>query len=310
MIYRRLIFSGLLLAACNPGPPGGDDGAVGSAFIAVAEVPSEVACIQVTISDATRSVTQNFGVTAGQSTVLQLSNLPTGSDTFTGAAYGTTCSSVTGTSVPTWVGSPVVAMINSTTATSVTLVLKPNGQSNLTVDFQGDVVCTNLATTQTVYATAQKSSFLTQFSDAAVLNFNTRADGSTPIAGTAFPSTEYAAKGVVITVSSADATASLIWEGNATSGFGLEVTCSNSRLCNADIVVTFSTPQRAEGFDYPGNVEAIWKQPDGTVIEDTGDIAGSGNNFTGLSSTQPIGSVTLHRAGVNVIQGLEYSGCD
>jgi hypothetical protein len=73
--------------------------------------------------------------------------------------------------------------------------------------------------------------------------------------------------------------------------------------------VTFSTPQRAVAFDYPGNVEAIWKQANGTVILDTGDISGSGNNFTGLSSTQPIGSVTLHRSFVNEIHGLEYSAC-
>jgi hypothetical protein len=54
-----------------------------------------------------------------------------------------------------------------------------------------------------------------------------------------------------------------------------------------------------------GQVDAIWKRPDGTVIEDTGLIPGSGTNFTGLSATQPIGSVTLHRSFVNVLIGLD-----
>jgi Sulfatase-modifying factor enzyme 1 len=164
-----------------------------------------------------------------------------------------------------------------------------------------------IPTTQMVYTTAQRPAFLTQFSDATVLDFNTRADGSIPVDGTTFPSTEYAAKGVVITVSSADTTASLIWKAKILDrGFGLEVTCSNPGRCNADIVVTFSAAQCASGFDFGAIVEAIWKQPDGAVIEGTGTITRSGYNFAGLYSTEPIGSVTLRRADLNVIDGLEY----
>ena len=136
MLRRAFIISGLVLAACNS--QGEDSESVGSASIAISSVPSNVVCIQVTSADSVRSTTQSFNVTPGQSTVLQLSNLPTGSDTFTGAAFSTSCSLVTSSSIPNWVGAPVVASINSASATPVTIVLTPNGQSQLTVDFEGD----------------------------------------------------------------------------------------------------------------------------------------------------------------------------
>ena len=105
--------------------------------------------------------------------------------------------------------------------------------------------------------------------------------------------------------------ASLIWAGNVTSGFDALLTCSSEPfgLCDADIVVDFAQAQRSAAFDYPGNVRAVWRTPDGTEVHDTGSVSGSETNFLGLRSDAPIGSLTLIRSPTNMISALFFANC-
>jgi hypothetical protein len=136
MFRRVLLISGVALAACVSHTDSSE--LTGLASLAIANVPSDVSCIQVSAANSVRSVADSFDVTAGQSTVLELDSLPTGTVTFTGTAYATSCAQVTSASTPDWVGPPVTAAINSTSPTPLTLTLVPNGQSALTVNFDGD----------------------------------------------------------------------------------------------------------------------------------------------------------------------------
>jgi hypothetical protein len=136
MFRRALLVSSLALTACSSHAPGSE--LTGRASMAIASVPTNVSCIQVTSANSIRSVSNSFSVTAGQSTVLELSNLPTGTVTFTGAAFPAPCAQVTSSSIPDWVGAAVTASIDSTSVTPVTLDLTPNGQTAVTVNFNGD----------------------------------------------------------------------------------------------------------------------------------------------------------------------------
>jgi len=104
-------------------------------------------------------------------------------------------------------------------------------------------------------------------------------------------------------------TVSLIWGGNATSGFDVRINCSTPTFCQGQIVASFTALQRAVGIDYPGNVQLAWKRPDGAIIRDTGDVSGSGDNFLGLGSDQPIQSAVLIRNYGNLIRGVSFAAC-
>jgi hypothetical protein len=134
MFRRALLVSGVALAACVSHTENSE--LTGRASLAIASVPSNVSCIQVTGATSNRSSTDSFDVTAGQSTVLELNSVPTGTVTFTGAAFATSCAGVTAASTPDWTGAPVTAVITSTSVTPITLVLTPNGQTAVTVDFE------------------------------------------------------------------------------------------------------------------------------------------------------------------------------
>jgi hypothetical protein len=136
MFRRSLLFSSLALVACVSHTE--ESELTGRASMAIADVPSNVSCIQVSAATSSRTATDSFDVTAGQSTVLELSGIPTGAVTFTGSAFASACSAVTPSSTPNWTGAPVTAVIAATTVTPVTLVLTPNGQTAVTIDFEGD----------------------------------------------------------------------------------------------------------------------------------------------------------------------------
>jgi hypothetical protein len=138
MVRRILLVSGLALAACVSQAERGDSEPTGLASLAIAIVPANVSCIQISAANSARSVTDSFNVTSGQSTVLPLTGLPTGKATFNGVAFAAACKNVTASSTPDWIGGPLAATISSTSSTPLTLNLVPNGQSSLTVNFEGD----------------------------------------------------------------------------------------------------------------------------------------------------------------------------
>jgi hypothetical protein len=93
-----------------------------------------VLCIRVTATGGGRTVTDRLNVTPGPGTVLPLSGLPLGSDTFVGDAFPVGCSAI-GSSIPTWVADPVVVDVTAAMRANLALVFKPNGRAGVSADF-------------------------------------------------------------------------------------------------------------------------------------------------------------------------------
>jgi hypothetical protein len=119
----------LLVAGCSSSSSSSgstDDGATGSATLAIAVVPQDVTCVQIT-AVGSRTVQQSFPVKPSSSSVLQMNALPVGKVTFTGNAYSlngsgaASCTGLTASTVPTWFSNTVSA--NVTTTSSVALKL-------------------------------------------------------------------------------------------------------------------------------------------------------------------------------------------
>jgi hypothetical protein len=138
--YALAASVGLLSFGCASTAGDGGDGPVGAASVAIAKVPGDVTCIRLTAT-GTRTVTQDYPVASGASTVLALGGLPTGNVTFTGAAYllnathTPSCAGITASTVPDWVSDSPVGNVTVSSTVNVTLNMHHNGQSSVTVNF-------------------------------------------------------------------------------------------------------------------------------------------------------------------------------
>jgi hypothetical protein len=136
----------LLLAGCasssSSSSPDGEDALTGRASLALAVVPPDVTCIQIS-AVGSRTVKQSFAVKPLASSVLSMNALPVGSVTFTANAYAlnstgaASCTGLATTSVPTWLSNTVTATVSSTSSVALTLSMTQNGQSTVTVNFDG-----------------------------------------------------------------------------------------------------------------------------------------------------------------------------
>jgi hypothetical protein len=112
----------------------------GTATLAIAVVPPDVTCVQIT-AVGSRTVQQTFPVTPSASSVLTMNGLPTGSVAFSGDAYSldttstASCAGLGSSNVPTWLSNTVTANVLSTSSVALTLEMTQNGQSTITVDF-------------------------------------------------------------------------------------------------------------------------------------------------------------------------------
>jgi hypothetical protein len=130
---KRSIVLALAFAGCFSDP---DPTMVGEAEATITNVPAQVACIQITVAGA-RNVTRRFDVSPGQSSVLGLKGLPVGPVAFTGSAYAASCATVGG-SAPSWLSDATPATLVGGAVVNVSLVLRRNGEANVSVDFQDD----------------------------------------------------------------------------------------------------------------------------------------------------------------------------
>jgi Calcineurin-like phosphoesterase len=143
-LFRTILgtaLGALSLAACSSGAdgtPAGDqaDEAVGSVELLLSSVPSDAACLQVTVSGS-RSVSKSFDLTAGSSPKLVLSGLPVGAVKVDGSAFSAKCSKVKSSSVPNWVlEKPVTTRIDDLDVAKILLKLIRNGRGEVAVDFE------------------------------------------------------------------------------------------------------------------------------------------------------------------------------
>jgi hypothetical protein len=111
---------------------------VGTVRVAITIVPADVGCIALTAMAASRTVSRQFDVAPGASSVLVMSGVPTGSVAFSGQAFTGACATVGTGTAATWASDPVTAQISAGMTADVTLVMHHNGNANVHVDFQDD----------------------------------------------------------------------------------------------------------------------------------------------------------------------------
>jgi hypothetical protein len=133
-----LLAAGAAGLACQDQPPDGGGGTgdemIGTARIALAQVPGDVSCVRITAKGASRTVVTAFDVTPGASATLSMTNLPLGSVEFTGLAYGVACAGIA-TAMPNWDSLPVTVAIGSSVTATVMLEMRRPGGATVTVDF-------------------------------------------------------------------------------------------------------------------------------------------------------------------------------
>jgi hypothetical protein len=133
-----LVFlSAAVLAVIGCSGEGDSEELIGRAEIAITQVPSDVRCIRL-VATGSRVSQQTFNVMSGQSSILALNALPTGTVTFSGDAFNSPCNQVGAMSTPTYVADPVTAQVSLPAITQVTLAMRRNGRASVSVDFETD----------------------------------------------------------------------------------------------------------------------------------------------------------------------------
>ena len=131
--FAALLAVPLLQAACRHDQPGQTE--TGEIMLSVDAIPEDVSCIRVSVTGEFRDVTKDFDVTQGQTFTETFSGLPVGSVVFSANAYASDCSSVTKSTVPTWISEDKTVNVVQGKSSSVTLTLFKNGRAKVTVEF-------------------------------------------------------------------------------------------------------------------------------------------------------------------------------
>jgi hypothetical protein len=141
---RRVLILGVALsgAACRSSQPTASTpvGDLGTVRLALAEVPSDVGCLLLSATGATRSVTKRMPLPVGSSQfTVSVGGLPVGNVTFLGGAFTGACGAVTPDASPAWVSDPIVLSLAPGRTTPLNLSLHRNGLVNGTFTFDDGV---------------------------------------------------------------------------------------------------------------------------------------------------------------------------
>lgn len=124
-----------------------DDEPVGSASVALTEIPPDVACVRITVTGSTRKDARAFDVGAGRSSTLSMANLPLGNVTFLGEAFPSACNAVATESPPSWVSDPTPARLVPGALVNVAISMHRSGRAGVSVGFDDDGGVTRRVTT-------------------------------------------------------------------------------------------------------------------------------------------------------------------
>lgn len=117
--------------------------AVGTAVLALGEVPAEVRCIRIDVRSASRSLSQRFTVSAGTTASLTMNSLPTGELQFSGDAFTNQCDTVDDAADGPWQSEPVTARLEPGQTIMVQLTMRRTGTGLVVVRFEdADLTCT------------------------------------------------------------------------------------------------------------------------------------------------------------------------
>ena len=138
-IVPLLALSLFPLSGCDGNSAGPKAPPVEQVSLHIENVPTDVVCLRITASGASRQMVRDLDVTAGQSVTEAFSGLPIGTVVFQAAAYSQTCDKVTKSTVPSWVSDEVPVTVSLTHSTSVSLTLYRNGRAKVTIGFDPEV---------------------------------------------------------------------------------------------------------------------------------------------------------------------------
>ncbi|HWP10056.1 MAG TPA: hypothetical protein VNN72_30140 [Polyangiaceae bacterium] len=128
--------SGLGLVGCGALPEGPTESGdtLGTASIALTQVPSPVQCIRV-VTSGSSVVTTNLTVAVGSSSAsLNLGRLPLGPTQFSATAYDLPCSGV-GTALPSWVSDTVSTTLRAGVPATVALTFRTDNSVTVNANF-------------------------------------------------------------------------------------------------------------------------------------------------------------------------------
>lgn len=167
------------LLGCGDGEAELSDANVGRVMLQIAQVPSDVHCLSLTVVGGSRTVTRNLTVTPGDTVSAMVDGLPTGTVQLAAAAYALDCSAVTIASIADWLGDPASQTITVLTGTvqPVNVVLRPNGVITPNIDWQADVDAEvssscNVEPTATVSSSAELSQAIGNATNGGVIWLN------------------------------------------------------------------------------------------------------------------------------------------
>ena len=113
-----------------------DSEALGAVELLLSKVPSDAACLQVTLSGS-RKVSRAFDLSRASSSKFSIGGLPIGAVQVQASVFPDACRKLEGNSTPNWVlEKPVTARIDDLDVAKIFLKLVRNGRGELTVDFE------------------------------------------------------------------------------------------------------------------------------------------------------------------------------
>lgn len=126
----------LMGAACRPDTT---DGEAGHARLALVEIPADVACVEVTVA-AARTITRRVSVVPSATSVYDLTGLPEGAAQISAAGFSAACAALNAATTATWISDPVATTIVRGTPVDVTVRLRRNTRTRVSLDFDPDAI--------------------------------------------------------------------------------------------------------------------------------------------------------------------------
>src|SRR6185436_17187680 len=108
---------------------------VGSIQIAITNVPGDVSCLQITVSDGLRPVVRKIDVTPMADLTTTQSGLPVGLVSIGVDAFNVTCPAVTAASLPTWVSGTVQATLVGSVPVMLSVNMSRPGSASIGIMF-------------------------------------------------------------------------------------------------------------------------------------------------------------------------------
>jgi hypothetical protein len=123
------------VGACMPSIDGESEEPVGSISFSLTAVPGDAQCLRVTVAGS-QKVTRTFDLDPGPGALITFRGVPLGLVTVTGEVFSVGCSSITSTTVPTWITeAPVTAIVTATQNMRIAITLRPTGQVRFDANF-------------------------------------------------------------------------------------------------------------------------------------------------------------------------------